>query len=537
MSKAGQFRQAVDIYVDLARAGTLDRGSHLSYGWDMAKAMGEMIGRGNEEEILPSVIAVARRYLFAYLNLEIERPSLLHSRMLQLAVRLGGANHLKMVPFLRLWGLENFRPDDFERYEPEAGKSFPALVEKAAQQAGKEAAHEGRLEDIEYILPFLEQASARYSDNVWLKHLRVKSLRGLGRLDDARSLAIEFVKSKTSEYWAWELLGDLQPDAPLRIACYCKALLCSDDDAFVSGLRIKLAQHLVEAGHHAEAKGEISRVLRHKREAGHRVSSELSAMEASDWFSQTTLIDPNRELYTRHAASAEDILFSNLPWTEACVGEKFVIEREEGKKVRRKLFVAGSPFVTEFSVSEARWSLKGMPVGAPVRLKVEFDPVIPGKLMLHAAERRDKGMPFDIFGETIAVVDHVNLAKGVFHWIAGRDVQGTFQLTQYPEPVEIGDRVALKLAAYHSKQGRGFRIVSAVPSDGFPAPGVLKTFKDTVRVSNGMGFTDGGIFIPPDLVAKSEVDDGVVSGLAILNFNKKRSEWGWKAILVDRDSA
>ena len=58
----------------------------------------------------------------------------------------------------------------------------------------------------------------------------------------------------------------------------------------------------------------------------------------------------------------------------------------------------------------------------------------------------------------------------------------------------------------------------------------------TVRVDNGMGFTNDGIFIPPDLVAAHAInDDDVVSGIAALNYKKKREVWGWKAIIIDEE--
>ena len=59
-------------------------------------------------------------------------------------------------------------------------------------------------------------------------------------------------------------------------------------------------------------------------------------------------------------------------------------------------------------------------------------------------------------------------------------------------------------------------------------------FNEAVRLSNGMGFTDSDIFIPPPLVVECQLLDGQkVAGTAILNFNKKHRSWGWKAISLD----
>ena len=63
---------------------------------------------------------------------------------------------------------------------------------------------------------------------------------------------------------------------------------------------------------------------------------------------------------------------------------------------------------------------------------------------------------------------------------------------------------------------------------------VCRRFNSSVRISNGMGFTDDGIFIPPDIVRNHNMEHGeLVSGRAVINFNKKKRSWGWKALTID----
>ena len=97
----------------------------------------------------------------------------------------------------------------------------------------------------------------------------------------------------------------------------------------------------------------------------------------------------------------------------------------------------------------------------------------------------------------------------------------------------------MKLSMYSSKKGHAFRVLHAEATDETPSSQVWKQFSEEVRVSNGMGFTLSDIFIPPPFVAEHRIQDGqTVSGAAILNFNKKRQNWGWKAIsLVPEESA
>ena len=53
-------------------------------------------------------------------------------------------------------------------------------------------------------------------------------------------------------------------------------------------------------------------------------------------------------------------------------------------------------------------------------------------------------------------------------------------------------------------------------------------------MSNGLGFTGNDIFIDRPLIEGFGIEDGgSVSGHAVINFNKKRSTWGWKALTIE----
>ena len=532
LSKKGQFKQATEIYAGLFRKGSLTPDNHTSYGWDLFKATRLVFEQATEEQFPPRLVAEVRQNLNAYMKLDAEKPSLLHSLMLQQAMRLVSGDHLKAMVFARMWGVENLRPEDFERYVTDGGKTLPSLAEKVVQQASKEAAAGHQRDHISYILPFVEKTMDQFPDNVWLKLNKVKLLRELGRNDEARALALEFARAKASEYWAWDLLGDLQVEPDLRLACYCKALLCSQDDNFVSNLRLKLAKLLAEAGYPSEAKGEAQRVIEHKQSSGHKLPAEIQQFTQDPWYADTVPTNPKPAFYARFAPQAEELLFSDLPWIDACVGGSFVINGKEGKQ-RRKIFLKTASFPAEVSIPETRLRLKNLSVGMPIKVKAEYDPTGEKHFNLFALEPRGGGAPFDIFSETVGIIDHVNRSKNLLHFIASRDAHGVVSLADYDGEAAVGDSIALKLAAFRSRKGPGIRAISAAPTNSAPGTHICKPFSATVRVSNGMGFTDDDIFIPPDLVTAHAIDDeDATTGVAVLNYNKKRQVWGWKAITI-----
>ena len=183
--------------------------------------------------------------------------------MLRLASILAKANSLNMLEFIRIWGIENFRDEDYETYKTDDGKEFPSLVEKVIGQASKKAAESSKSELHAYINPYLEEAITRFPENIWLRWNKAKILVAMGNYDKALPIVSEFAKLKCNEYWVWELLGNISKEInnDSALSCYCKALLCNPTDIFSAKVRTKLAQLLITIDEHAKAKYEIDKIL------------------------------------------------------------------------------------------------------------------------------------------------------------------------------------------------------------------------------------------------------------------------------------
>jgi len=169
--------------------------------------------------------------------------------------------------------------------------------------------------------------------------------------------------------------------------------------------------------------------------------------------------------------------------------------------------------------------------GTPVKVQMETPANEPWKTTVHRIQPRHDGNQNDIVTETIGLIDHINHAKGVLHFVVAKGVDGTLPLAQFAGRAEVGEAVAVRMVRYHDRKGPRTRTLSAISSAQTVSPSVMKSFTDDVEVRNGLGFTSTGIFIPPDIVAGAAIADGaMVDGVAVINFDKKRSTWGWKAI-------
>lgn len=317
LSKQGRHEEAARIYADLHAQGALQPQDRKSWGWELYRLAKAELQGGNADDFSPSAVQRVKRYLNTYLKLNLKgadtlregnefqqhRPQRvargisfssmmnstassdhLHSLMLHLALRLAKGDHLKALPFLRLWNPDRLTEEDFASQTGSDGKSYSSLAERAIQAAAAEAIEGDRPDDLLFILPHVEAALKRFPENIWLKLHLVKLLRGLHRTDEARALAIEFAREKANEYWVWDLIADLSPDnSALQLSCYAKALLCSQDEDFVGKVRLKLAAHVADCNP-AEARFEVERVISHRTQAGYRIPPEAKAMSESAWF-------------------------------------------------------------------------------------------------------------------------------------------------------------------------------------------------------------------------------------------------------------
>lgn len=526
LSRDGRHAEAAAIYRKALADGAADRDTHTRFGWELYKHSKELMAAENVN------LGAVKRNLNDYLKLDVDKPSLLHTCVLQLAAKLDGQDKFSMLIFSRLWNLEYLRPEDFERYRAEDGKESPSLAEKVIQQAGKEAATSDNAQERNYILPHIDAAIERFPDNIWLKLDKAKVLLSLGLHDEALVFGLAVAKAKSNDFWAWNLLGDIvsRTDQEAALGCYCKALSCPADDKFTVKIRIKVALQMLERNDLPAAKHEIEIVMRSKEREGHKIPEAAAEIAAKPGFDEIKAATSNRDFYQAHALTAEALLFSDLPWLEANIGDKYTVPGKEDKP-KRKIFLKTSSVPTEVSIPESKLGRKKMAPGDSVRIKGEIDDN--QRFRIFIIEYRDSESDWDVFPKTIGVVDYVNHEKGVLHFIVDREIDGVIHLSCLSETLVEGDAIALRLSKYTSIRGPAYRVHQAKAAGEQPSEHIKMPFSEKVRVSNGMGFTESDIFVSPPLVAEHRIEDGQeISGTALISYNKKRACWGWKAISI-----
>ena len=109
-----------------SEVSTADPKVTSDYGWTLVKAL--------LHNLLEIDSVTARQLLADCIKLPLKRPSKFHSALLAAAVKVAQAYpEFHFATFLKMWGIENFRPEDKEHQKTADGKVFLSLEERTAR--------------------------------------------------------------------------------------------------------------------------------------------------------------------------------------------------------------------------------------------------------------------------------------------------------------------------------------------------------------------------------------------------------------------
>jgi len=377
-SKARDHEKALALYQEALRVCPNDHAIKQKIGWEQYRVASAILKQDQPDT------QVVRKLLNDYLNLQLERPSLLHSSMLRIAVSIA-KDKLNIMAFLDIWGIENLQEQDFNPYhQVDTGKYLPSLAEKMLSISVKQAISKGDVHFIANVLPVLERALRATHDPIWLQLTKSKALLSLGYVDDALKIAMNIVGKKSSEYWMWHHLGDikqqLQDDSAMDF--YGKALALKPDELYIAKLRLKLAHWFLFKGNLSAAKCELEQIKRTAENLGHHISPEALQLMQQQWFQETNASKTNVDFYSEAAGRAEAVLYRDHPTFIGVVADSFAIKDKPNKKKYRivfKMSSSGNP--QETSVSEQKLKALGLGTGDVIAIKGEM-PQDGGKFMV-----------------------------------------------------------------------------------------------------------------------------------------------------------
>ena len=310
-------REAYEALYPVWKQGQLPARLNNSFAWVIYYHV------RHEQATMPSL--EMRQALAAYLSLDNERPSRLHSRILLMATRLKARDaEFKFGKFFEMWGMGNLTDEDWQQDKKEGREgtvTFVSVAEHAIRLYAKEL-HDARAKEFNPDFePLLVKAIQQYPTQSLYKYYLARLYAASGR----KAKAVKAYKKLaliTGQSYIWSDLAALLTDPVQRKAALCKALLLQRDVNKTGRLHLGLAQLLIKENKFPEAACELRQYRDVYTRNGWHLSDYYQRLRHSVP-ADTQPVRDNRSLYQASLAALDDFLYSDLPEVSLALTTEF----------------------------------------------------------------------------------------------------------------------------------------------------------------------------------------------------------------------
>jgi hypothetical protein len=372
LRKEGHSEEALELAREEYRSNPDDFYLQNAYGWAIHECLKKLAGEQQAQRIGPAdAIIQLQGMLREYARLKaIRRPDLLHSMMLQKALKIG-RDWPAMVRFLRWWDFGSFRDEDKLPFASSSGRAIPSLEMQAIYAVARSLA-DGRLDQDEqtreWAIKQVELGRQRHPADRWLPYYWCKWCLHTGQRDAARMFAAQVVVANRSNAWAWHLLALTCAEPADAILCDYRAILAANEPLELARVRIELAELLARESRFAEAAEQISRAFEERERLGFRSPLVLEQLAGSEWYREVRA--DSGPAAAEIEEGADDVLWAHPP-PGATVARIGVLDHHNDQK--------GLSYVA-FSANEGKvvphWRFKAVrdwPLGVAVELLLSED--------------------------------------------------------------------------------------------------------------------------------------------------------------------
>jgi tetratricopeptide (TPR) repeat protein len=140
--------------------------------------------------------------------------------------------------------------------------------------------------------------------------------------------------------------------------------------------------------------------------------------------------------------------------------------------------------------------------------------------------------------DSIGIVTHIDRVKGVFYFAVDKATAGKHNYKGPAAKLKVGDIIAVKLKEMETAGNKWYKVLSLRRElDRIPEE-ITQFVEEYVMIPRGRDFgflKPSNVYVGPEVIRDNKIVDGqLVSGIALLSYNKQRNDWGWKLLCLDQ---
>ena len=138
--------------------------------------------------------------------------------------------------------------------------------------------------DVQILLEELDFVGVNYTNIPYIEYYRAKAYDSIGDKKNAEGSILTYLKKRSKEYLAWELLSDISEDKERKVQALCKTVTCHTRPGQLLRSQTKLFYILVKEKEFDVAKSLYKTITETKRELGKNISDEWKSFSNDNWF-------------------------------------------------------------------------------------------------------------------------------------------------------------------------------------------------------------------------------------------------------------
>jgi hypothetical protein len=406
----------------------------------------------------------------------------------------------RFFEFIKNWNIQNFTNDDWREEingeytnKPLALKSLKKLFD-IIKSPNKDQ------EDISWILNLYQYALKKLDNDIWLLREYAILLNKTNKTDEAIAIYKNIILELSDQAYAWHEFSNIikTKNKYIAISMLCKAISIQPNEDFLGEIRLDLAELLLDNGFLNEGLVELTKYKNHREEKGWKTPERYQVLFSKVSNISTSLSD-NKLFYESTKANAEDFILSNIPSTNVVLYDVF--KNKEGKE--RLIFTdfKDIEFVTNRRKSKCLENAKKNEV---FEAKIHLDKINQKYLVLKI-EKSDIAIDnlINNASEEIAIVDHINNQKKLFHYVINTRQDGVIHFDQTTLKLNIGDFIKIKYYFSNDKKSAKSKInILKVETTQEVKNSLIKTITGELKLK----YKDGGLTYDYDDIIDEQID-------------------------------
>ena len=189
------------------------------------------------------------------------------------------------VPVLLNLRVRNLPANHFEAINDE-GEKKPSLGELVLLTVAKELTNQKNPSkaDIKILLEELDFVGEHYKNIPYINYYKAKAYNSVGDKENAVASVLAYLKRRSKEYLAWELLSDISDDHERKTQALCKTVTCHTRPGQLVRSQTKLFYILLKDKEFDVAKSLYKAIIEARRELGKHVTDEWKGYSSESWY-------------------------------------------------------------------------------------------------------------------------------------------------------------------------------------------------------------------------------------------------------------